>query len=152
MNFPRLENDENEAPKAASDNNKNDATAQKQSESSSTSSTSDSPRVLITGLKRLQTRQLGELVEGLGGQVVTTSNQCTHLVADRVSRTAKFLTTVSVARHVVTPQWIEESSKEGKFLDERNFPLRDTATEQKFDFVWSEARERARNQKLFQVK
>ena len=38
-------------------------------------------------------------------------SQCTHLVANKVTRTMKFLCGVSVCKHIVTVQWVEESHK-----------------------------------------
>ncbi len=50
-------------------------------------------------------------IEKLGAKVVTQINQCTHLVAAKVTRTMKFLCGVSVCRYILTPQWVEESHK-----------------------------------------
>lgn len=44
--------------------------------------------------------------------------KCTHLVASKVIRTVKFLTAISVVRHIVTPEWLQESWKCQKFVGE----------------------------------
>ena len=44
--------------------------------------------------------------------------KCTHLVANKVLRTVKFLTAIPVVKHVVTSEWLEESWKSQKFMGE----------------------------------
>ena len=53
----------------------------------------------------------------LGGHVVHSAVVgTTHLVANSVLRTVKFLTALAVVRHVVTSEWIERSSSANQFL------------------------------------
>jgi len=53
----------------------------------------------------------------LGGRVVHSAvMETTHLVANSVLRTVKFLTAVAVVQHVVTSEWIERSSVANQFL------------------------------------
>lgn len=52
----------------------------------------------------------------LGGEVVDSAQRCTHLIANKVTRTVKFLTAISVAKHIVTPEWLDESFKCQKFV------------------------------------
>lgn len=59
----------------------------------------------------------------LGGEVADSTQKCTHLVANKVTRTVKFLTAVSVVKHIVTPQWLEESWKSQKFVGESVWSL-----------------------------
>lgn len=54
----------------------------------------------------------------LGGEVVESAQKCTHLVANKVLRTVKFLTAIPVVKHVVTSDWLEESWKSQKFVGE----------------------------------
>ena len=42
--------------------------------------------------------------------------ETTHLVANSVLRTVKFLTAVSIVQHVVTSEWIDRSSASNRFL------------------------------------
>jgi len=55
---------------------------------------------------------------GLGGRVVNvaTAAEATHLVANSVLRTVKFLTAFAVVQYVVTSEWIEQSSAANHFL------------------------------------
>ncbi len=52
-----------------------------------------------------------------------SARKCTHLVANKVTRTVKFLTAVSVVKHIVTPEWLEESWKSQKFVGESVWSL-----------------------------
>ena len=73
--------------------------------------------VLITGIVKSKAEQLRADIAKLGGHVVSTATRtCTHLLANRVSRTVKFLTALSVVKHVVTPAWVEACVKEEKFI------------------------------------
>lgn len=54
----------------------------------------------------------------LGGEVADSAQKCTHLVASKVTRTVKFLTAISVVKHIVTPEWLQESWKSQKFVGE----------------------------------
>ena len=51
----------------------------------------------------------------LGREVAETAQKCTHLIASKVKRTVKFLMAVSVVKHIVTPEWLEECFKCQKF-------------------------------------
>ena len=52
----------------------------------------------------------------LGGEVAESAQKCTHLIASKVTRTVKFLTAISVVKHIVTPEWLEECFKCQKFI------------------------------------
>jgi PAX-interacting protein 1 len=53
----------------------------------------------------------------LGGQVVqSVMDGCTHLVANAVLRTVKFLTAIGIVKHIVTSDWIMQSSAANQFL------------------------------------
>lgn len=54
----------------------------------------------------------------LGGEVAESAQKCTHLIASKVTRTVKFLTAISVVKHIVTPEWLEECFKCQKFIGE----------------------------------
>lgn len=47
----------------------------------------------------------------LGGEIAESAQKCTHLIASKVTRTVKFLMAISVVKHVVTPDWLEECFK-----------------------------------------
>lgn len=56
----------------------------------------------------------------LGGEVAESAQKCTHLIASKVTRTVKFLTAISIVKHIVTPEWLEECFKCQKFVGKLN--------------------------------
>ncbi|EPY79876.1 hypothetical protein CB1_000880045 [Camelus ferus] len=88
----------------------------------------------------------------LGGEVAESAQKCTHLIASKVTRTVKFLTAVSVVKHIVTPEWLEECFRCQKFIDEQNYLLRDAEAEVLFSFSLEESLRRAHVSPLFKAK
>ncbi|KAF4020497.1 hypothetical protein G4228_011631 [Cervus hanglu yarkandensis] len=88
----------------------------------------------------------------LGGEVAESAQKCTHLIASKVTRTVKFLTAISVVKHIVTPEWLEECFKCQKFIDEQNYLLRDAEAEVLFSFSLEESLRRAHAAPLFKAK
>ncbi|ELU01586.1 hypothetical protein CAPTEDRAFT_224833 [Capitella teleta] len=108
------------------------------------------PSVLITGMVFSQAKAIRADIEGLGGRVVTSSSEATHMVCPQVMRTVKFLTALSMVQHIVSPAWVHCSTKQGHFVDETYFPLTDEINEHKYNFKLSESLHRARLRKVFQ--
>lgn len=88
----------------------------------------------------------------LGGEIAKSAQKCTHLVANKVTRTVKFLTAISIVEHIVTPEWLEESWKSQKFVDEQNYMLKDAEAEVLFGFSLEESLKRAHAAPLFKGK
>ncbi|XP_061442183.1 PAX-interacting protein 1 isoform X2 [Rhineura floridana] len=74
------------------------------------------PVVLFTGFEPSQVHQYIKKLYVLGGEVAESAQKCTHLIASKVTRTVKFLTAISVVKHIVTPEWLEECFKGQKFI------------------------------------
>lgn len=55
-------------------------------------------------------------LHALGGEIADCTQKLTHLIASKVTRTVKFLTAMSVVKHIVKPEWLEESWKSQKFI------------------------------------
>ena len=55
-------------------------------------------------------------LHALGGELAESAQKCTHLVASKVTRTVKFLTAMSMVKHIVTPAWLDDSWKDQKFV------------------------------------
>jgi len=56
----------------------------------------------------------------LGGRVVLSAVPgTTHLVAKSLLRTVKFLTALAIVQHVLTSDWIKQSSIANQFLGNR---------------------------------
>ncbi|XP_072110162.1 PAX-interacting protein 1 isoform X1 [Mobula birostris] len=110
------------------------------------------PVVLFTGFEPAQVQLYIKKLYVLGGEVAESAQKCTHLVASKVTRTVKFLTAISTVNHIVTPEWLEESFKSQKFIDEQNFVLRDAEAEVLFCFSLEESLKRAQGAPLFKGK
>uniref|UniRef100_A0AAY4C9C6 PAX-interacting protein 1 n=1 Tax=Denticeps clupeoides TaxID=299321 RepID=A0AAY4C9C6_9TELE len=110
------------------------------------------PCVFFTGFEPPQVQQHVKRLYDLGGEVVDSAQKCTHLVANKVTRTVKFLTAVSTVKHIVTSEWLEESWKSQKFVDEQNYMLRDAEAEVLFCFSLEESLKRAHTAPLFKGK
>lgn len=81
---------------------------------------------------------------------MTSVKDCTHLVARKIIRTVKFLCGISVAKYVVTPDWIEKSQQFNAFLDPREFTVKDTFSEDIYDMELVTSLQRARSRPLLQ--
>ncbi|KAH0520270.1 PAX-interacting protein 1 [Microtus ochrogaster] len=110
------------------------------------------PYVLFTGFEPVQVQQYIKKLYILGGEVAESTKKCTHLIASKVTRTVKFLTAISVVKHIVTPEWLEECFKCQKFIDEQNYILRDAEAEVLFSFSLEESLKRAHVSPLFKTK
>ncbi|XP_041805839.1 PAX-interacting protein 1 [Chelmon rostratus] len=110
------------------------------------------PRVMFTGFEPAQVQQYTKRLHALGGEVADSSQKVTHLVASKVTRTVKFLTAMSVVKHIVSPEWLEESWRSQKFVDEQSYILRDAEAEVLFGFSLEESLKRANSAPLFKGK
>ncbi|MEE6467298.1 hypothetical protein FKM82_007196 [Ascaphus truei] len=110
------------------------------------------PHVMFTGFDPTQVQQYIKKLYILGGEVADSAQKCTHLVANKVTRTVKFLTAISVAKHIVTPEWLDECFKCQKFVEEQNYILRDAEAEVLFCFSLEESLKRAHVSPLFKGK
>lgn len=110
------------------------------------------PYVLFTGFEPVQVQQYIKKLYILGGEVAESTKKCTHLIASKVTRTVKFLTAISVVKHIVTPDWLEDCFKRQTFIDEQNYILRDAEAEVLFSFSLEESLKRAHVAPLFKTK
>lgn len=110
------------------------------------------PRVMFTGFEPAQVQQYTKRLHALGGEVADGSEKVSHLVACKVTRTVKFLSAMSVVKHIVSPEWLEESWRSQKFVDEHSYTLRDAEAEVLFGFSLEDSLKRAHNAPLFKGK
>ncbi|XP_064861798.1 PAX-interacting protein 1-like [Oncorhynchus nerka] len=110
------------------------------------------PYIFFTGFEPTQVQQFMKRLHNLGGEIAKSAQKCTHLVANKVTRTVKFLTAMSIVEHIVTPEWLEESWKSQKFVDEQNYMLKDAEAEVLFGFSLEESLKRAHAAPLFKGK
>uniref|UniRef100_UPI00398F8094 mediator of DNA damage checkpoint protein 1 isoform X2 n=1 Tax=Pristiophorus japonicus TaxID=55135 RepID=UPI00398F8094 len=105
------------------------------------------PKIMFTGL----VDENGEkVIKQLGGEVVESVHDSTHLVTDRIRRTVKFLCAVARGIPVVTPEWLIKCGKSSCFLPTSSFLVDDSEQEQKFNFKLAESLQKAKEQLLLQ--
>ncbi|KAB0344214.1 hypothetical protein FD754_021140, partial [Muntiacus muntjak] len=75
------------------------------------------PFVLFTEFESVEVQEYIKKLHILGGEVAESAQKCTHLIASKVKRTVKFLMAVSVVKHIVIPEWLEECFKCQKFIE-----------------------------------
>ena len=92
-----------------------------------------------------------QVILRFGGRLTDSGRECTHIVSPRVTRTVKFLSGISICRHVVSPTWVEECGKQGRWVEETPFTLKDRDAEEMFDMNVADSLSRARKKKLLTV-
>ncbi|TPX57819.1 hypothetical protein SpCBS45565_g08149 [Spizellomyces sp. 'palustris'] len=100
-------------------------------------------RIMFTGIPDDDGRR--KVVTALGGTVVDTWNECTHLVTDRIRRTVKFLCALSAGRHIVNVKWLDACKKQGSFVGEAKFLLKDMKSEKQYGFSLKTSLNRAQD-------
>ncbi|XP_062507296.1 mediator of DNA damage checkpoint protein 1-like isoform X2 [Corticium candelabrum] len=89
------------------------------------------PKVLFTGMRYKQ----GEKIVGdLGGIVVSSVHDCTHLIADKVLKTVKFLCVLARGKLIVATQWLDACKRAKTFVDASSYIIHDTASEKEHKF------------------
>ncbi|XP_050353636.1 PAX-interacting protein 1-like isoform X2 [Nymphalis io] len=83
------------------------------------------PRVLFSALLPADHTRLAAVVRQLGGLVVTSASEATHLVMEKLVRTCKLVSCLITVKHLLTPEWVLESQRQNKFADEAKHGLRD---------------------------
>jgi hypothetical protein len=81
-------------------------------------------RVMFSGMALDDRDSCTAVIEELGGTVLE-SNQydptCTHLVVAKVGSNEKLLTSIAAGKWILHPEWLSESEKEKRFLEEAKF-------------------------------
>ncbi|XP_028172650.1 PAX-interacting protein 1-like isoform X2 [Ostrinia furnacalis] len=85
------------------------------------------PRVLFSAVPHHDQNRLAAIVRQLGGLVVTSAAEATHLVMERLVRTSKLVACLVSVKHLLSCEWVRDSQRQGKFADEAAHELRDEA-------------------------
>ncbi|CAH2052400.1 unnamed protein product, partial [Iphiclides podalirius] len=83
------------------------------------------PRVLFSAVPPQDQPRLAAVVRQLGGLVVTSAAEATHLIMEKLVRTCKLVSCLITVKHLLSPEWVLESQRLNKFADEAKFGLRD---------------------------
>ncbi|KAH9621859.1 hypothetical protein KSS87_019600 [Heliosperma pusillum] len=87
---------------------------------------------------------LVKTIEDLGGSVAADGSVCTHVLTGKARRTLNFCTALCAGAWILSPHWLKESSREGRFVDEVPFILKDEEYLTKFRVDLKDAVFRAR--------
>lgn len=98
------------------------------------------PKVMFTGV----TDEHGQkVVKDLGGHLVDSVHECSHLVTDKVRRTVKFLCCLARGIPIVNPQWLDSCKSSGMFVDHTPFLIKDEPAERQYKFALHSSLEKA---------
>ncbi|XP_010273312.1 PREDICTED: uncharacterized protein LOC104608888 isoform X2 [Nelumbo nucifera] len=75
---------------------------------------------------------LTKIIEGLGGVVTSDGRVSTHVVTGKARRTLNFCTALCSGAWIVSSSWLKASFKEGRFVDELPFILKDEEYELRY--------------------
>ncbi|XP_074320514.1 uncharacterized protein LOC141657252 [Silene latifolia] len=87
---------------------------------------------------------LVKTIVDLGGSVASDGSVCTHVLTGKARRTLNFCTALCAGAWILSPHWLKESSREGRFVDEVPFILKDEEYLTKFRADLKDAVFRAR--------
>ncbi|KAL8489428.1 hypothetical protein ACS0TY_025364 [Phlomoides rotata] len=88
--------------------------------------------------------RLTKIIENLGGAVASDGRASTHVVTGKVRKTLNFCTALCSGAWVLSPGWLKESFKKGRFVDEMPFILNDEDYKTKYRMELKSAVLRAR--------
>ncbi|XP_060184352.1 uncharacterized protein LOC132614027 [Lycium barbarum] len=75
---------------------------------------------------------LNKIIGDLGGDVTSDGSLSTHVVTGKVRKTLNFCSALCSGAWILSPSWLKESFRIGKFIDEMPFILRDEDYELKY--------------------
>ena len=105
------------------------------------------PIVLFTGFDPNAVVQYQRDVIGLGGILAKQVGQTTHLIVDRIERTAKLLKCISTVDYIVHISWLIDSKLNGKFLDPLKYQIKDERFEKHYSCCLKDSLFRAKQNK-----
>lgn len=107
------------------------------------------PRILFTGYPVTVVKRLTAIAEKLGGNVTENPQHCSHLVSQKLTRTIKFFHAINVCSYIITKEWLEESSLQGRFLEEEKYFLNDELGEREVGCNLQESLRKAKSSPIF---
>ncbi|KAJ1262645.1 hypothetical protein BS78_09G124800 [Paspalum vaginatum] len=85
-----------------------------------------SPTIMLMNIADEQKKaRLAKVVEMLKGFVTCQGYSCTHIVTGKARRTMNFCVALCYGAWVVSPNWLKESFRQGKFVGEEQYVLED---------------------------
>jgi PAX-interacting protein 1 len=111
------------------------------------------PIVMFTGFEIKDVAVYQRDVICLGGVISNSFTLTTHLIVDKIERTAKLLKCISTCTFIIHIQWLIDSKLQGHYLDPLDYQINDEKFEKNFNCCLREsmARAKERNHPLFAV-
>ena len=81
-------------------------------------------RIMYSGMALADRDDCTYTIETLGGTVIEASNYdsaCTHLVVSKIGSNEKLLNSIAAGKWVLHPEWLSESAKQNRFVEEYKF-------------------------------
>nr|XP_027066026.1 uncharacterized protein LOC113691896 [Coffea arabica] len=75
---------------------------------------------------------LTKIIEDLGGIVISDGRVSSHVVTGKVRKTLNFCTALCSGAWIISPSWLKESYRRGRFVDEMPYLLKDEDYEGKY--------------------
>ncbi|CAI4227435.1 unnamed protein product [Auanema sp. JU1783] len=94
--------------------------------------------------------QLSKKLRYLGGRVVDSVSECTHLVALQGSRSERFLEAIILGKNIVNAYWIVHGYECKQFMDTLDYFLRDEDMEKHLGYSCKRSVIRARTRPIFE--
>lgn len=93
-------------------------------------------KVALTGFGPTENEELKALIRELGGQVIMSQHAhlASHLVMHHLGRSVTFFCALPHVDWILSAKWIRDSKKDGKFLAETPYKLKDESFEKQFNF------------------
>ncbi|XP_042514779.1 uncharacterized protein LOC122089259 isoform X2 [Macadamia integrifolia] len=88
--------------------------------------------------------RLTKIIEDLGGVVTSEGSVSTHTITGKVRRTLNLCTALCSGAWIISPSWLKESFREGRFVDELPFILKDEEYELRYKTELKDAVQRAK--------
>ena len=85
-----------------------------------------------------------QTIKKLGGVLVDSVNECTHLITDKVRRTVKLLCCLSRGCNIVSTSWITKCKSMGHFISADNYTINDNTSEKQYKFSLTDSINKAR--------
>ena len=103
--------------------------------------------ILLSGLTDKERKAMETVIERLGGTVADSFDQGpSHLVMPEFKRNVKLLVALCKGVALVRTAWIQDSQRQGKWLDSANYPLCTPAVEAAHRFRYADTAQRAKTQ------
>lgn len=100
---------------------------------------------MFSGVTEIQ--KYKQYVTNLNGIVADQCSRATHLVFNKIERTAKLLKSISTVEFIVHVSWLDDSIAQGRFNDPSAYAIKDIDFEQHYSVDLSESLLRAKTKK-----